>query len=213
MLGTYEEAIDAIATHFSKLKKEKLLLRTNAFPECEGEYVKIPPTTWTRALPELTSVDIEIETKFDAVKQYPIIQILIPSGRQLEMTVQRDIAQDWMFYVAMKERRVPVTQKCGPRRYRYQTKWCAQVGVQKNVLPTTPGSHNGDQVFDFPSVSGGLDDYHAVVLASGSIASYLNRVLRTVGLGAEERAYFISNNLHDLVAKSHVALVFVPQAL
>ncbi|KAK0431587.1 hypothetical protein EV421DRAFT_1720443, partial [Armillaria borealis] len=75
-----------------------------------------------------------------------------------------------------------------------------------------------------------LDDLHAVVLSRESVAPYLNRVLRTVGLEAEERACFISyghlfsqefvhltdrpkNNLSSLVAKSYVALVFVPQAL
>ncbi|KAK0232528.1 hypothetical protein IW262DRAFT_678 [Armillaria fumosa] len=214
MLGTYEEAIDAIATHFPKLKKETLLLKTNAFPECEGEYVEIPPTTWTHALPELTSVDIEIETKSDAIKQYPIIQILIPSGRQLEMNVQRDVAQTWMFPIAIKKRQMQVAPKCAPRYYHYRTKWCAQVGVQKNVLPTTPDNRSGEWDFGSRSgVPGWLDDYHAVVLPRGSVASYLNRVLRTVGLGAEERAYFISDNLHHLVAKSHVALVFVPQPL
>ncbi|KAK0244957.1 hypothetical protein EDD85DRAFT_782931 [Armillaria nabsnona] len=119
MLGTYGEAIDAIATHFPKLKKETLLLRTIAFPECEGEYVEIPPTTWTHALPELTSVDIEIEAKSDAIKQYPIIQMVAPPGTKFEMSVQRDLAQDWMFHVAMKRRRVPLARKCGPQHYRY----------------------------------------------------------------------------------------------
>ncbi|PBK61515.1 hypothetical protein ARMSODRAFT_661904 [Armillaria solidipes] len=218
MLGTYEEAIDAIAAHFPKLKKETLLLRTSAFPECEGEYVEIPPTTWTHALPEITSVDIEVEAKSDAIKQYPIIQIVTPPGTKLEMSVQRDLAQDWMFHVTMKRRRVPLARKCGPQHYRYQTKWCAQVGVQKTFsLPcgswSMPASRGQTRLFNWRSVPGELDDLHAVVLSRGSVAPYLNRVLRTVGLGAEERACFISNNLSSLVAKSYVALVFVPQAL
>ncbi|KAK0448428.1 uncharacterized protein EV420DRAFT_1711692 [Desarmillaria tabescens] len=213
MLGTYDEAIDAISAHFPKLKKETLSLRTNAFPECEGEYVEIPPTTWTHALPELKSVDVEIETETDVIKQYPTIQILSPAGAQFEVTVKLDLEQEWMFDVVMKRRWRTVARKSGPRYYRYQTEWCAQVGVQRDILPAIPGPRDPRPRLERQSGSGNLDDHHAVVLSRDSVTFYLNRVLRTIGLGAEARAHFISNNLSGLMAKPYVALVFVPQSV